>query len=75
MELQCGGTDELTTLPKRAMCFVEIILIQRDSRLKLYLPVCNTSIASKLVGRRNKKVVVAGAMEGSRSEISEAERG
>lgn len=74
MELQCGGMDDLTTLPKRAMCFVEIILTQRDSRLKLYLPVCNTSIASRLVGRK-KKVVVAGAMEGSRSEISEAERG
>lgn len=26
MELRRGATDELTTLPKRAMCLVEIIL-------------------------------------------------
>ena len=60
--LWCGETDGLTTLPKRAMCLVEIILTQRHWRRLLCQSVRNTSIVSRQLGK--KKVDVGGAMEG-----------
>ena len=57
-ELRCGRTDGLTTLPKRAMRFVEIILVQLDLRGEVYQSVRNTSVVSRRVGK--KKVVVGG---------------
>lgn len=63
MVLTFGGTDRLTTLPKRAMCFVEIILILLGSKKELFESVPKASIVSRQVGK--KKVVVGGnAMEG-----------